>query len=55
MVNTCKELGINEFAIVTSPQAKKIYTKMGAIQIGEVGSLIIKWRKVPQLIYTIKS
>jgi N-acetylglutamate synthase-like GNAT family acetyltransferase len=33
MVNTCKELGINEFAIVTSPQAKKIIQKWGLYKL----------------------
>lgn len=54
MVDNCANLGIKEFVIITSPQAKEFYTKMGAIPTGEVDSLVIKGRKVPRLIYTLE-
>lgn len=53
LVDNCKNLGIKELVLVTSPQAKEFYTKMGAIPSGEVSSLVIKERKIPRLIYTI--
>jgi N-acetylglutamate synthase-like GNAT family acetyltransferase len=55
MVANCKKIGIAEFVIVTSPEAKEFYIKMGCMQIGEVESLVKKERKIPKLIYTIKS
>jgi N-acetylglutamate synthase-like GNAT family acetyltransferase len=51
LVNTCKYLRIKEFVIVTSPQAKEFYLKMGAIPFGEVESLLKKGRIIPRLIY----
>lgn len=53
LVNTCKSLRIEEFVIVTSPQAKEFYLKMGAIPFGEVESLLKKGRIIPRLIYRI--
>lgn len=53
LVKDCKNLGIKEFSIVTSPQAKEFYVKMGAIPYGEIESLLKKGRIIPQLIYTI--
>lgn len=55
LVKDCKNLGIKEFSIVTSPQAKEFYVKMGAIPCGEVESLLKKGRIIPQLIYTIET
>lgn len=54
LVEDCKNLGIKEFSIVTSPQAKEFYEKMGAIPCGEVESLLKKGRMIPRLIYTIE-
>lgn len=54
MVNNCKDRGIKKIVLVTSPQAKEFYSKMGAILIGEVESLVTKGRKVPKLLYTIQ-
>jgi ribosomal protein S18 acetylase RimI-like enzyme len=52
LVNTtCKNLGIYEFVIVTSPQAKNFYIKLGAIFLREVESLLKKGRMIPQLLY----
>ncbi|MBI9012526.1 MAG: GNAT family N-acetyltransferase [Clostridiales bacterium] len=53
MIKTCYEEGIKEFVIVTSPQAKEFYTRLGAKYIGEVESIIIKGRKIPKLIYIL--
>ncbi|WP_283591232.1 GNAT family N-acetyltransferase [Clostridium butanoliproducens] len=54
LVNHCKNLGIEAFEIVTSPQAKEFYVKMGAIPCGEVESLLKKGRIIPQLIYRVE-
>lgn len=55
MVDYCRKQHINEIALVTSPQAIGFYTKMGAVLVGEVNSLVIKERKIPRLVYTMKS
>ena len=54
MIDKCDNLGIERFVIVTSPQAKGFYTKMGAILYGEVDSNVIKGRKIPRFMYTLK-
>jgi len=54
MVNTCKKLNIKELVIVSGPQAKEFYTRLGAVPAGEVESLVIKGRKVPRLIYALE-
>jgi N-acetylglutamate synthase-like GNAT family acetyltransferase len=54
LVKGCKIIGIEEFSIVTSPQAQEFYVKMGAITCGEVESLLKKGRIIPQLIYTVE-
>lgn len=54
LVSDCKNLGIENFDIVTSPQAKEFYVKMGAIPCGEVESLLKKGRIIPQLIYRVE-
>lgn len=53
MISICKELGIKELIIVTSPQAKDFYVKMGAVYKGDVESLVNKDRLIPQFIYVI--
>jgi len=53
LVKDCQNHGIKEFSIVTSPQAKEFYVKMGAIPSGEIESLLKKGRTIPRLIYTI--
>lgn len=50
---TCKNLGIDEFLIITSPQAKDFYIKLGAVSLGEVESLLKKGRMIPQLLYKV--
>jgi len=54
MIHECENLNINKFVIVTSPQAKDFYMKMGALPFGEVASLLKKGRIIPRLIYTIE-
>jgi GNAT superfamily N-acetyltransferase len=54
LIRDCKNLGIKELSIITSPQAKEFYVKMGAIPCGEVESLLKKGRIIPQLIYTVE-
>ncbi|WP_435788278.1 GNAT family N-acetyltransferase [Clostridium sp.] len=54
MVENCKKNNIKEFSIVTSPQAKEFYTKMGALQVGEIESLVKRGRKIPLLTYTLE-
>lgn len=51
VIGTAKSLDIKEFEIVTSPEAIGFYTKLGAIKIGEVESLVKVGRKIPRLIY----
>jgi len=51
----CKETGIESFSLVTSPQAKGFYEKMGAVVTDEVESLLRKGRKIPKLEYTVGS
>ncbi|AFL99330.1 hypothetical protein Desde_0891 [Desulfitobacterium dehalogenans ATCC 51507] len=50
---TCENLRIREFVIVTSPQAKDFYIKLGAIFLGEVESLLKRGRMIPQLLYKV--
>lgn len=53
LTERCKSLGIREFSIVTSPQARDFYVKMGAVHCGEVESLLKKGRMIPRLIYRV--
>jgi N-acetylglutamate synthase-like GNAT family acetyltransferase len=55
MVESCRKQDIKEIVLVTSPQAKEFYVKMGAVPSGEVDSIVIKDRKVPRLIYRLES
>lgn len=48
-----EENGIQEFSIVTSPEAKDFYLKLGALYVMEVESLLQKGRLIPQLIYRL--
>jgi ribosomal protein S18 acetylase RimI-like enzyme len=54
MVYICREKGFKEIALVTSPQAKEFYIKMGAVFTGEVESLLKKGRMIPRLVYTVQ-
>jgi ribosomal protein S18 acetylase RimI-like enzyme len=51
MVSTFKEKENKEITLVTSPQAKDFYIKMGAVETGIVDSIVIKNRKIPSLVY----
>ncbi len=51
MAGNCKEQGMDRIVLVTSPQAKGFYTRMGAVPSGEVESLVAKGRKIPRLVY----
>ncbi|OGO77085.1 MAG: GNAT family N-acetyltransferase [Clostridiales bacterium GWB2_37_7] len=53
IIKICKENGVNKIELVTSPQAVEFYTKMGAMQTGEVESLVIQGRIIPKLVYII--
>ena len=53
MIEECKKLNIEEFTLVTSPQAIEFYKKLGAVECGEVESLINKECKIPKLIYKL--
>lgn len=52
-IDICRKLNIKEFEIVTSPQAKEFYIKMGAKLQGEVESLVAKGRIIPRLAYKV--
>lgn len=49
----CKKLGIREFTIITSPDAREFYLKLGATVYSQVDSLISKGNKTPKLIYRL--
>lgn len=53
MIEYCKENGIDNIVFVTNPQARGFYTKLGAVEIGLVESLVRKGRMVPKLKYSI--
>lgn len=47
LIRQCQTLGIQSLEWVTSPQAKKFYLRMGAVQTGEIKSMIND-RMLPQ-------
>jgi GNAT superfamily N-acetyltransferase len=49
----CKKLGISEFTIITSPDARGFYLGLGATIYTEVDSLISMGNKTPKLIYRL--
>ncbi len=49
----CKKLGIKEFTIITSPDARGFYLRLGATICNQVDSLISKGNKTPKLIYRL--
>ena len=53
-LDECKKIGISEFTIITSPDARGFYLKLGAIVYNQVDSLISKGKKTPILIYRLK-
>ncbi len=54
LIEDCRNRGIKEFSLVTSPQAKEFYIRMGAFICGEVESLLKKGRIIPKLNYIIE-
>jgi len=50
----CQKIGVREFTIITSPEARAFYLKLGATIYNEVDSLISKGKKTPILIYRLK-
>jgi N-acetylglutamate synthase-like GNAT family acetyltransferase len=54
VVENCDKNSIKGFSIVTSPQTKEFYTKMGAVQVGEIESLVQNGNKIPLLTYTLE-
>jgi len=54
IITYCNDNSINEFSMVTSPQSKEFYTRMGALQVGEIESLVKKGRKIPLLTYKLE-
>lgn len=51
LTDQCKKMNIWQVELVTSPQAKAFYVKMGAVQIDEVSSMVMKNRKIPKLLF----
>jgi GNAT superfamily N-acetyltransferase len=54
VIETAKGINIKELKMVTSPEAIGFYTKLGALEIGEIESLVKVGRKIPRLIYKIE-
>ena len=48
-----KKLGIREFTIITSPDAREFYLRLGATVHSQVDSLISKGNKTPKLIFSL--
>lgn len=53
MITTCHELGIKRVELVTGPQVKGFYIKMGAELVGEVESLVRAGSMIPRLAYVL--
>ena len=49
----CRKLGITAFTIITSPDARGFYFRLGATIFNEVDSLIADGKKTPKLIYRL--
>ena len=49
----CKKLSIKEFTIITSPDARGFYLRLGATIYTQVDSLISNGSKTPKLIYRL--
>lgn len=49
----CKKLGVKEFTIITSPDARGFYLGLGATIYKQVDSLISSGNKTPKLIYRL--
>lgn len=53
LIEECKASNIKEFNLVTSPESMNFYTKLGAVKIGEVKSLIDCNRIIPKLKFVV--
>jgi len=53
LIEECKALNIKELNLVTSPESMNFYTKLGAVKIGEVKSLIDCNRIIPKLKFVV--
>lgn len=51
----CRELGIPKLELVTSPEAKSFYIKMGAAELSMVESIVQNGRMIPKLSYMVKA
>ena len=49
----CRNRKIREFTIVTSPDARNFYLKLGAVFYKSIDSLIAKGKKTPMLIFRL--
>ena len=47
VIQTAREIGLDEFTIDSDPHAEEFYRKMGAVRIGEVESTVFRGRKLP--------
>lgn len=54
MITIGTRLCIKQIEIVTSPEAKEFYIKMGAIEGGIVESIVKKGRIIPKLLYNFE-
>ncbi len=48
----CMKLGMRDIEMVTSPQARAFYERMGAVHVAEVESFLRKGRMIPRLRYS---
>lgn len=53
MTTFCREHRIPEIHLICGPQPKAFYLNMGAVEVGEVDSLVTPGRKVAKLVYRI--
>jgi ribosomal protein S18 acetylase RimI-like enzyme len=52
-LESCEKLGIREFTIITSPDARGFYLRLGATIYNQIDSLISKGNRTPKLIYRL--
>lgn len=53
MIAHCRANGIEQIHLVCGPEPKAFYLKLGAVQTGEVESLVMPGRRVARLTYWI--
>lgn len=49
LVEFCRNRGILEFVLVSAPEARLFYEKMGAVVVGDVNSLVGKDRRIHKM------